>query len=378
MRRTTFTRIAAGTAGWLVCLAGGAWIGCDRTQTPTTQAARSASQPTATAPTPADDQDDPRAPRALPDSNDVAGWIKTRPIRVTGSDRPSQLMLLIPQPERRQTVQQYRPDRVSACTYEADDITADVLFLEMADPDDAFGLFSVWTSCLGKTIDAAGMMFEINRNQEGYNIVGWQGTTCLAINVTAPSRQDADKPAEQLARHILFNMPSTDPPFILRAIPSALLTNGKVWMVHRTAALTSSPVPLLADVAAAGLDEVLGLTGAEKLWIAALGQRSPSPTAADSPPNTASGPTALSHVIWIVRYAEATDAGRAFARYQQKLASPRTGLDHRTLVREPCGTYLAGSWTADAEAANPVLPTLIDMLPSGVKSTATHPAGPTN
>jgi len=376
MRRTMLIRITVGTTGWLVCLAGGAWIGCDRSQPPTPQATRPADQPAASAPTPADDLDDPRAPRALPDSNDVAGWIKTHPIRVAGPDRPGQLVSLIPQLERRQTIQQYRLERASACTYEVDKITADVLFLEMADPDDAFGLFSVWTSCVGKMIDAAGMMFEINRNQEGYDIVGWQGTTCLAMNVTARAHQDAEKSAEQLARHILFNVPSTDPPFIIRAIPSAMLTNGKVWMVRRTTALTNSPVPLLADVAAADLDEVLGLTGAEKLWIAALGQ--PSPTTADNLPNTATSLPTWSHVIWVVRYAEAADANQAFSRYQKKLASPRTGLDHRTIVREPVGTYLVGSWTADAEAAKPVLPALIDMLPSGVKPTATHPAGPTN
>ena len=71
----------------------------------------------------------------------------------------------------------------------------------------------------------------------------------------------------------------------------------------------------------------------------------------------------MDHLVWIAEYRDEADARGAYERYQKRLASPTTDLDRETHLCEPAGPYLVGTWTAKAEAANPVLPSVIERLP---------------
>ena len=220
-------------------------------------------------------------------------------------------------------------------------------------------------------------------SQSGKGVVvvtGWQGKVCLLVWASGFSDRERQPSAEQLARRILFSIPAADPPFIMQAIPRTMLADGKVWMVRKTEALKHTALPALARVAAAGLDEVLGLTGSEKLWIAAVGKRTTDPASSAAPASQPVDTPATTHLIWIVQYADDAPARQAYQRYQQRLGGTVTALDRQTVLREPRGPYLAGSWTGAAESADPLLPVLMDILPAGgvadssLKHTGRHPA----
>ena len=367
------------SAMWAGCLAGLGGLACQRTETPQSEVPASSTAPAAmTGPVGVDTQDDPQAPRALPESNDLPGWIKTRPVRVAGA---GQFKSLLADAALLDAADTFRIDRAASCTYEWPPVRADVLFFETASPDDAFGLFSVITRQAGLRVRPEdGMMIEQRQAADGFTVTGWQGKHCLVVNMGGTANDDEQRRGERLARRILFGLPSADPPFILRAIPPAMLADGKVWMVRKTEALKHTALPALARVAAAGLDEVLGLTGSEKLWIAAVGKRTTDPASSAAPASQPADTPATTHLIWIVQYADDAPARQAYQRYQQRLGGPGTALDRQTVLREPRGPYLAGSWTGAAESADPLLPVLMDILPAAgvadpsLKHIGRHPA----
>jgi hypothetical protein len=376
MRRDAITRRFIRSASLAGCLAGLTALACQRTEAPHSEAPASSTAPAAatTEPVGVDAQDDPQAPRALPESNDLPGWIKTRPIRVAG---PGQFKSLLADPALLEAAGTFRVGRVAACTYESPPARAEALLFEMGSPEDAFGLFSVITRQPGLRVRPEdGMMIERRQAADALTVTGWQGKHCLVVSVSGSTADAQQRRADWLARRILFGLPSADPPFILRAIPPVMLADGKVWMVRKTEALRHTALPALARVAAADLDEVLGLTGSEKLWIAAVGKRA---TELESSVTPASGPAdtpSTAHLVWIVQYAGDGPARQAYQRYQQVLASPGTDLDRQTILREPRGPYLAGSWTAAAESADPLLPALMDILPAaGVADSSLNHAG---
>jgi hypothetical protein len=265
----------------------------------------------------------------------------------------------------------------------------------MVSPEDAFGLFSVITRQAGLRVRPEdGMMIERRTSAsslrsehsgsktvepqaaDAFTVTGWQGNHCLVVSMRGSTTDDQQRRADWLARRILFGLPSADPPFILRAIPPALLADGKVWMVRKTEALRHTALPALARVAAAGLDDVLGLAGREKLWIAAVGKRATDLASSVAPASRPAGPPSTAHLVWIVQYADDAPARQAYQRYQQVLASPGTDLDRQTVLREPRGCYLAGSWTAAGESADPLLSALMDILPAaGVADSSLKHAG---
>jgi hypothetical protein len=56
-------------------------------------------------------------------------------------------------------------------------------------------------------------------------------------------------------------------------------------------------------------------------------------------------------------------AERAHERYQQALTAPTMPLDKNTLVYASKGSLLAGTWTADQESVQNLLPRLQAILP---------------
>ncbi|HSW44270.1 MAG TPA: hypothetical protein VLM89_01730 [Phycisphaerae bacterium] len=364
--------------GWLIGIICVLWIACDRDDTTPTQTATPASRPTtatAPAPVPADSRDDPAAPRALPSSDDLPGWVKIEPIRVVD---PARIDTLITDASVLQAARAYRLDRCAGCTYASPPIRATTLLFELTDSDEAFGLFSVLTRRAGlRPRPEDGMMIEHRRSGDRTTTVGWQGRTCLVLDAAQATGEDHIQSVDLLARRILFSVPASDPPFIMRAIPGAKLANGKVWMVRRTSTLNSTALPALTRIASAGLDDVLGLTGEPRLWIAALGESADPQTPTAEPAFSETLLPSSEHLVWLIRYDDDAAARRAFERYQQHLLAGDADHRRRTILSEPRGPFLAGSWTATAEAAAPLLPTLLDMLPASTNLPETRrPAAP--
>ncbi len=355
--------------GCACCLA---WPACSRDEAPAPPpgTAAPASAPAATEPAGADAQDDRQAPRALPDTGEMPGWIKIDPIRRV---QPDQLLRSLADPAVARALRTFPVDRVWTCAYTLHDGRGDVMLFETADPLDAFGLFSVLTHQGGIEVRPLdGMMLETAPSPQGEVITGWQGRVCLRIEASGFRNEKTRQSAGQLARRTLFSVPSADPPFIMRAIPRAMRLDGKVWMVRRTAALGIT-LEELKRVAAAGLDLTLGMTGREKLWVAAVGDRADTQPGASRPAQAVSA----KHLLWIAEYTSEGDARGAFDRYKRQVEKASTELDRETRICEPRGRYLAGTWTAGAEDAEPLLPALLDMLPTGPDELASHSLGPT-
>lgn len=345
------------------------WCACSRDET--TLPSPEAAPPAATAPAApvgVDAQDDPQAPRSLPASNELSGWVKSEPIHRV---QPDQLPMVRNHPAAANALRSYPIEHTWACAYTKDKQKVFVSFIETADPLDAFGLFSVFTRQPSAGVHSPDrILLERNPTEGGTTVAGRQGNTFILLEASGIVSPDKADSVEHLARKILFSVPATDTPLIMRAIPRALLLNGKAWMVRRTAALGTS-LEELKPIATAGLDETLGLTGREKLWIAAV-ERLPDTQIADTEPGDHLHPK---HLIWIVEYAAEDDARKAYTRYRQRLSTPVTDLDRDTRVHEPRGPYLAGTWTAGTEASAPILPGLDKELSAAAEMHASHSLG---
>ncbi len=365
--------------GLLACLPLPAWLGCSREQpagpsAKTAPATAAATAPSDPAPTDADDA--PNAPRALPDTGELAGWIKIEPIR-QASLGTIRLEPWWDPAIAAQSLASYQIDRIWTCTYASKPGIASVVFFETSDPLDAFGLFSLLTRKPGITARPEdGTMLESRMLKDAVAIVGWQGTACVAVQVSGFSDAEGLPAAERLARRILFAIPWADPPFIMRSMPRTQLANTKIWMVRRTAALQLATEDL-RRIARAGLDDVFGLTDKDLLWIAAIEQPADTRPASER----TSGEPSPRNIIWIAEYAAPEKSRQAFDRYLRRLSRPTTDVDRQTQVQAPHGRYLIGTWTAGAEKANPVLPALLDMLPAADAATSLsasiRPAGST-
>jgi len=293
-----------------------------------------------------DAQDAPDAPRAIPKSHELHGWIKSDPVRVFPA---SDLASGMPDPARRALLTSFHLQRLARCAYlrEGSTETAAVLFIEAASPEDAFGVFSVTTTQLG-TLHKDGTIRATEQDGETITVSGWQGNVfaqvrCRTESGKAPAPEDGDL----LLASILFNVPSADPPWLLRAIQSEKGEAKKLWVVRSTAALVASHHPVLSQIDPAVMDARLGLKGEQILAVAAV-QVGPG-----EPPN----------LVWLAQYRQPADAQAANDRYQKALGPDATGLDANTLVHEPKGAYLAGSWTADQESIQHQLTKLGTILP---------------
>jgi hypothetical protein len=356
---------------WSIACACLACCACNRDETPASSpksASLTATAPAAAVPLGADAQDDPQAPRSLPDTNDLPGWIKSEPIHRV---QPDQLPMARRNPAVADALRAFPIDRAWACAYSLNHVSVALTLVETSDPLDAFGLFSVFTRQPGIGVRSPDRTFlEHARTAGGATVAGWQGKVYMQLEASGFKNADEGKPVDDLARKILFSSPAADTPLIMRAIPRKMMLNGKVWMVRRTAVLGTT-LDELKRIATAGLDATLGLTGHEKCWLAAV-EKQPETQTADRAPSER---VSTKHLIWIVEYTNEDDARTAHARYRQRLSSPATELDRDTRVCEPQGPYLAGTWTAGTETTAPLLPDLVEGLPAATDKAASHPTG---
>jgi len=280
-----------------------------------------------------DDQDDPRGPRALPKTDELRDWVKTEPVRVAG---PGELDRFMANPALRTALATFPIHQVAHCTYAArnKNTTASVLFIEAATPDDAFGTFSILTPQPGHWNRADGSVRASEISGEGRTVLGWQGKSCLRIIFTGRADAQTSSQCDRLFERILFNIPTADPPLLVRVSPGGKLAGAQLWVVRSTVALGAVSEQGLRQIDPAVMDTRLGLDGNAILSVAAV------EVAMDEPYN----------LIWLVHYPDPAEANAAHKRYQQALRSPASDLDRNTIIDQPKGRFLAGSWTADQES----------------------------
>ncbi len=295
--------------------------------------------------------DDPGAPAILPRSHDIPGWIQDEPIRVR---RPGGLASLIADAGARTAIESYRLTAVSHCVYryappdEGEPNRLDMLWIEAAEPDDAFGLFSVMAPP-PRSANGDGSRTAEHRASDGsFRLFGWQGSVCLQMTVPPDEAQDTFvRAARSLRARLLFSVPRADPPTLLRAMPLVKRLPGREWLVRHAAALGLLGAEGLPVVDPAALDEMLGLDGSASLAIAAYD------AGPDEPPN----------VVWAAEYPSDEAATAAAERCRARVEQPEDDLDRSMLLGECRGRYVIGTWTAEQESIVHVLPRLAATLP---------------
>ena len=224
----------------------GLWLlgaACNRDETPAPPAG--AAPATATAPaelTGVDAKDDPQAPRALPDTRELSGWVKTEPIRRISID---ELQATRNDPALAKAIRSFPVDRIWTCKYTSPRGEATATLFEVANPVDAFGLFSILTHKPGITVRprrTAQCSKPSSMRQECSSPAG-RAKRARWSHVSGFNEQERRPAAERFAHKILFSIPSADPPLIAQIIPRNLLSRGKIWMVHRTTALATDLSP---------------------------------------------------------------------------------------------------------------------------------------
>jgi len=313
---------------------------------------------------PADIRDDPRSARVLPRSNEVPGWIKTKPVEVI---EPQKAASLMPSESLSKAINTFELAQASRCTYESLKGKAEVLVLEMARPADAFGIFSLMSRSKDQQVRwQDGSIREIRMENGRHIMLGWQGTICLFVNATSPVTKEVGGDARQIFERILFTIPSTEPPLLIQAIPKQRQAQSKVWVVRRTSALRAADdADELKQVANAKLDQRLGLDGKTLLWVASIASANTATAPASQPAGNV--------LIWVVQYPDSTAATAGYERCRRAIAKADTALDRKTQLLEPTGPYLVGSWTADGESATEILNGIRAILPTTIQ---THPSLP--
>lgn len=289
-----------------------------------------------------DDRDDPSAPRALPMSGEVRGWVKVEPILPVPLDRLAESDASL------EVLESLRIDAIFRCRYANESTTADVTLIQAATPADAFGAFSVITPQDCQPPGPDGSVQAVDVTDEAVMISGWQGRTCVRVSCSQAGERPKHADCDRLTSAILFNLRPADAPLLMRMIPQEKLPGVKIWVVRSVSSLARARHPTLRKLADVGMDKRLRLDGQPLLSVARV------PVAGENePPN----------LIWLVEYPDAEWATAVYERYTAALSAVDNDIDARTILQNPQGVYLAGSWTAGQESLQNLLPRLREALP---------------
>ncbi len=330
---------------------------CQRRQTPPPPAepvvASQPEAPTPAAPAGADAQDDPAAPRALPRTGQVRGWVKTEAVRVL---QPDEVIARLAKSQSASPAG-LPLKRGAVCAYERAGTRADVLLVEAASPDDAFSLFTLRTGGRVETSKPDGSIRARLGTPELPQLCAWQGTWFAEIAPARPADAASAKALEQFLDRILLPLPAAPPPFLLQAVPTGQRANCEIWQARTTALLKPVTDRRLPGFSSAEWDRLFGLNGQPILTL--LSVKSPEMPSAD--------------LIWLVTYPDAALAGAAYERLQSPGQPPAPG--RATQALPPVDRRLLGSWTTDAKVIQDQLNALHAAL-SGPRPTASSMPAP--
>lgn len=293
------------------------------------------------APRPRDVEDDPDAPRALPRTGDVQGWIKVRPVEVLPADRLTGLVNRSPADA---ALGGFRFERLARAGYESPHATADVLLAEAARPEDALGAYSIINAgadCAPREDGSLRASTPAGRDTDTLTLTAWQGTGFVHVTCVVeepPGEQDC----QALLSRTVFGLPLTEQPLLMHAVREIQHEACTLWIVRSAAPLQRQENPRLRQIEPSALDSRLGLHGDVLLSVVAVEQTE----------------GAAPIIIWLAEYAADENAQAAADRYASALQPDSHPLDAVTYLGSPRGRYLIGTWTADQQAA----PELVRML----------------
>ena len=291
-----------------------------------------------------DHQDSPGAPACLPASGDVSDWIKHRPIRVVAA--VAELAEIMPEKDARRFAM-FRVKTVASCAYAktgaAGPMIANVLVAEAETPEEAYGLMS--TASDSSDLSDIGGETRVE-DSSGLHLHCWQGRAYVHI-WTQQAREQAEADLRRLLLHITGHVARTDRPEILEAMPRESARPGKMWLVRRLSVLSPEQLDLNHALDFGEITGLLGLNSDTLMCIAAYDV----PQAKQ--PNT----------VWLVRYPNDDAASKAYMRYSAKIdgAAEQPWLSMNLL--KPKGRFLIGTWTAEEESLQFMMPRINQLLP---------------
>jgi hypothetical protein len=156
---------------------------------------------------------------------------------------------------------------------------------------------------------------------------------CIRVVCPTPADEEETKTITRLFQSLMFAIPSLDEPLLMKAIPSKRRHATRLWLVRTTALLGDTGNATLDRIESVQMDRRLGLDGGAMLSVAEVQEEG----------------TDAAYVIWLVEYPEASLARQAHERYRQAINPPRSLLDRNSVIDEPRGRYLAGSWSSEKD-----------------------------
>lgn len=287
--------------------------------------------------------DAPAAPAFLPRSGVVPGWRKIEPVKVYMT---AELAGAVTQAEVVR-LGYFRVLSAATCVYSADASgdgrQARVLAVETESPVDAYGILTCQSGS-DETLKVAGET-RVERG-DGYHLHSWQGRHYVRL-----SADSADSAViEQLTRlmmNITGRIQREDRPPQIDAIPgdAELLQNR--WLVRHLGSLPPLAFDYSHPPEPMKVSELLGL--GEKTVMCIGRYHVPD----------GRGP----NVVWVVQYPTNKAAYDAQVRYTRHLAGQKDPLSLSTNLLPPHGPYLIGTWTAEEEALQYMMPRIAKLLP---------------
>jgi len=293
---------------------------------------------------PADDSDDALAPGCLPRSGAAGDWTKVEPVRVLPANGLSGAVSA----EVAARLLTFSIKSAARCAYArpagARLSVADVLLIEAARPEDAFGVYTLQSSAA--ETQSGGCLIRTDTT-DGLALHAWQGAYYLRVHSV-----DADPDSAAAMRKLLFNVASRiqreDLPTLLEALPTQSAISGKRWLVRRLSALPPEALGLSPPPDWQRLDEVLKL-GNETL-VAICQYEAPQARRPDT--------------VWLISFPSVDAARDARARYARYLDQDGSRASDSTSLLDPHGRFLVGTWTAEEESLLYILPRIVQLLPS--------------
>ena len=291
-----------------------------------------------------DDKDDPRTPVCLPKSNQAGEWVKREPVRVADA---KMLGRLVSEDEATRFAL-FSVKTAAQCAYAlprpgGGTLQAEVLLIETESSDDAYSLMTC-RSHSPRTMPIGG---ETRVEQgDGLHLHCWQGRCYIHI-WTPRQAADAEEATSQLLTYITAGIQREDGPELMEAMPRDQTILARRWFLRHLGCLSAdalglTPVPDLAKI-----NTLLGLGKDTQMCIASY-----EVPEAHRP-----------NVVWLVRYPTKQAADAAYARYSRQLKMDTgPGWDSTNLMR-PHGLFLIGTWTAEEESLQYMMPRIKQLLP---------------
>jgi hypothetical protein len=288
---------------------------------------------------------DPQGPLYLPASLPTEGWSRHEPVRTA---QAADLGKLLP-PSQSVWFDHFRLKSAASTTYvwngEGRELLARVVVFEAWSPEDAYGLMSCQSSS-SEVLNVGGE----TRVESGVELHFhcWQGNAYIHV-WTDQTDEKAALQARRLLMHVVGRIPRADVPGLVEAMPRENLKPGKRWLVRNLAGLPSA---VFAHPAGLDLEEVarvLGMSGDTLMCIASYEVPEARKT----------------NTVWVVRYPSEQAAADAYARYSRRLEEAMSGSPWQsTLLSPPHGVFLIGTWTAEEESIQYMMPRIEELLPS--------------